>query len=121
MAVEFIQHEGRRVLSMDFSGEKDTAEILKRIAQARSFVASLPKRKELLTLVNLDRIRFDEQVLRAFRELNKDDEPWEIAVAVCGLTGVGVIAFRAQNLLTGGRLRGFAERSEALLWLLQQT
>jgi hypothetical protein len=48
------------------------------------------------------------------------DAAEEIAVAVYGLSGLGLIAFRAQNLLTGGRLRGFAGRPEALLWLLQQ-
>lgn len=121
MSVEFIQHEGRRVLFMNFSVEKDTAVVVKSIVEARSFVASLPRRKELLTLVNVSRTRFDEAVLKAFRELATHDEPWEIAVAVYGLKGVGLIAFRAQNLLTGGRMRGFAERGEALLWLMQQT
>jgi hypothetical protein len=94
--------------------------VVKLIEEARSFVASLPKRKEHRTLVDVSRIRFNEPVLRSFRELTKHDEPWEIAVAVYGLSGLGLIAFRAQNLLTGGRLRGFAERPEALLWLLQQ-
>jgi hypothetical protein len=94
--------------------------VVRRIVEARSFVSSLPKRKELLTLVNVGRLRFNEEVLRTFRELAKHDEPWEIAVAVYGLKGLGLIAFRAQNLLTGGRMRGFAERSEALLWLMQQ-
>jgi hypothetical protein len=120
MSVEFIQHQGHRVLFMDFSGQKEPAVVIKLVEQARSFVASLPRRKEQLTLVNVGRIRFNEPVLKAFRELIRHDEPWEIAVAVYGLSGLGVIAFRAQNLLTGGRLRGFAERAQALLWLDQQ-
>jgi hypothetical protein len=120
MSVQFIEHEGRRLLFMDFSGQKDPAVVVKLIEEARSFVAALPRRKEHLTLVNVGRLRFNEAVLKAFRELTKHDEPWEIAVSVYGLTGVGLIAFRAQNLLTGSRMRGFAERSEALSWLGQQ-
>jgi hypothetical protein len=120
MSVQFIQHEGRRLLFMDFSGHKDPAVVVKLVEEARAFVAALPKRKEHLTLVNVGRIRFNEAVLKAFRGLIKHDEPWEIAVSVYGLTGLGLIAFRAQNLLTGGRMRGFAERSEALFWLGQQ-
>jgi hypothetical protein len=33
---------------------------------------------------------------------------------------VGGIAFRALNLLTGSRLRGFDARDDALAWLLKQ-
>ncbi len=120
MSVGFIEHEGVRILLMDFSRVKDPAVSLARIGEARQFVASQPKRKELLTLVDVTRMRYDDAVLRAFRELNRDDEPWEKAVAVCGLTGLGVVVFRAQNLLTGGRLRGFTTREEGLVWLLKQ-
>jgi hypothetical protein len=118
MSVGFINHEGCRILLIDFERLKETSAILAQIAAARGFVARLPKRKELLTLVDLTRIRFDSSVLSAFRDLNQHDEPWERAVAVCGLYGVGAIVFRAQNLLTGNRLRGFGGREEALAWLV---
>ena len=120
MSVGFIEHQGVRVLLMDFTGLKDPAELLRRIAEARQFVAGQPKRKELLTLVDVSRMRYSEPVLQAFRELTRHDEPWERAVAVCGLQGVGGIAFRALNLLTGSRLRGFDARDDALAWLLKQ-
>jgi len=59
-------------------------------------------------------------VLKAFRDLTKHDEPWEKAVAVSGLTHLGAVAFRANNLMTGGRLKGFEKKDEALKWLLEQ-
>jgi hypothetical protein len=64
MSVAFFDHQGVRILSMDFSGVKDPP--------------------------------------------------------VCGLRGVGGIAFRALNLLTGSRLRGFDRRDDALAWLVKQ-
>lgn len=105
---------------MNFARLKDPALILARIAAARLFVGTLPKRKELLTLVDVELLRFNHEVMKAFSDLTKHDEPWERAAAVCGVTGMGALAFRAHNLLTGGRLRGFATREEALAWLLEQ-
>jgi hypothetical protein len=102
---------------MNFAQLKDTPVIIARIAEARAFVARLPRKKELLTLVDLSRVRFSQTMLDAFRELNKHDEPWQRAVAVCGLTGLGATVFRAQNLLMTNPMQGFADRGEALDWL----
>lgn len=65
-------------------------------------------------------MRFDSAVLSAFEDLIRHDEPWEKAVAVCGLVGIGLVTFRAQNLVTGGRMHGFAKRDEAVAWLVKQ-
>jgi hypothetical protein len=120
MGIGFIEEQGKRVLLMDFSGLTDPTATLARIEEARLFVTQQPKRKEILTLVDVTRMRFDNEVLKAFQDLTRHDEPWERAVAVFGLRGVGLIAFRANNLVTGGRLHGFRERDEAIAWLLQQ-
>jgi hypothetical protein len=120
MGIGFIEEQGKRVLLMDFSGLTDPTATLARIEEARLFVMQQPKRKEILTLVDVTRMRFDNDVLKAFQDLTRHDEPWERAVAVFGLRGVGPIAFRANNLVTGGRLHGFRERDEAVAWLLQQ-
>lgn len=105
---------------MDFAGLRDDDAILLLIAQAKAFVAALPKRPELLTLVDLSRIRFNPKILAAFRELNRHDKPWQRAVAVCGLSGMGLTVFRAQNLLMANPMRGFETRAEALAWLVAE-
>ena len=120
MPVGFIEEQGRRLLLLDFSGLKESAATLAEIAAARQFFERLPKRKEILTLVDVSRMRYDNHVLKAFQDLTRHDEPWERAVAVFGLHGVGLIAFRANNFLTGGRLHGFSRREEAVAWLLKQ-
>jgi hypothetical protein len=120
VAVSFIEHDGRKILAMDFSRIKDPALVLRAIEEAKNFVARQPKRKELLTLVDVYGLRFNDEVLKAFRDLTKHDEPWEKAVAVSGLTHLGAVAFRANNLMTGGRLKGFEKKDEALKWLLEQ-
>jgi len=66
------------------------------------------------------RVGFIEERSRRVLALARHDEPWERAVAVCGLGGVGCVAFRATNLLTGSRMQGFKKRAEALGWLVAQ-
>jgi hypothetical protein len=120
MRIGFIEEQGCRLLLLDFSEMRDSAATLVLIEEARKFFLPLPRRKEILTLVDVSRMRYDNAVLKAFQDLTRHDEPWERAVAVFGLRGVGLIAFRASNLLSGGRLHGFAKRDEAVAWLLKQ-
>jgi hypothetical protein len=120
MSVGFVEHSGRRILMMNFAQLREESLTLQAIEEARRFVATQPKRPELLTLVDVSKMRYSNEILKAFRELTKHDEPYEKAVAVFGMSGLGMIAFRAQNLMTGGRLKSFATREEALAWLLLQ-
>lgn len=120
MPSEFIEHQGQRILLMNFSRIRDPVLLLREIELARGVVASQPRRKELLTVVDLKGLQFNDQILKAFRELDVQDEPYERAAAVCGLSAIGRIAFRAHKLLTGGRMVAFESREAALDWLVQQ-
>jgi len=120
MRIGFIEEQGQRLLLLDFSRMTETAATLALIEEAKAFFRTLPQRKEILTLTDVSKMRFDIAVLKAFEELIRHDEPWEKAVAVCGLAGIGLVTFRAQNLMTGGRMHGFAKRDEAVAWLLKQ-
>jgi hypothetical protein len=119
MSVGFMQAQDCRILLLDFSG-LDKPRVLAQIDEMRAFIVRQPKRKEILTLADVSGMRFDEEVLAAFRDLIVHDEPWERAVAVCGMKGVGRVAFRANNLMTGSRMRGFDTRDEGLAWLVSE-
>ncbi|TMB40053.1 MAG: hypothetical protein E6J62_00790 [Deltaproteobacteria bacterium] len=120
MPVSFIEHQGQRILLLDFARIRDPQIVLREIEEARKFIAQQPRRKELLTLADVSKLRFNDDVLKAFRELTKHDEPYEKAAAVFGLTTLGAVAFRANNFMTGGRLKGFEKKDDALKWLLEQ-
>lgn len=120
MPAGFIEYQGHRILLLDFARITDPPLLLREIDEARRFVAAQPRRKELLTLVDLKGLRFNEEVLKAFRELSQHDEPYERAAAVCGFSSIGRVAFRAHNLITGGRLAPFDSREECLAWLVRQ-
>jgi len=120
MRIRFIEEQGVRLLLLDFSRMTESAATLALIAEAKTFFLTQPKRKEILTLTDVSKMRFDNAVLNAFLDLIRHDEPWEKAVAVCGLEGIGLITFRAQNLVAGGRMHGFGKRDEAVAWLVKQ-
>ncbi len=117
--IGFIEEQGVRLLQLDFSRMTDSAATLALIEEAKRFFLTQPKRKEILTLTDVSKMRFDNAVLKAFEDLIRHDEPWEKAVAVCGLIGIGLVTFRAQNLVTGNRMNGFAKRDQAVAWLVK--
>src|SRR4051794_13041402 len=123
MSARFMEHKGVRVLVLDFARIQDPAVLIREIEEAKKFFAQQPKRKEILTLVDLQGLYFNEDVLKAFRDLTIHDEPWEKAVAVIGFSKLGKVAFRANKLVVGSasqRLVPFDSRDEALEWLVKQ-
>ena len=123
MAPRFLQHKGVSVLFLDFARITDPTVLLGEIAEARKFVAQQPRRKEILTLVDLEGMNFNEEVLKAFKDLNVHDEPYEKAIAVTGFSVLGKITFRANQLPKDSpsrRLVPFDSKEEALEWLIKQ-
>ena len=101
MPVSFIEHQGQRILLLDFARIRDPQIVLREIEEARKFIAQQPRRKELLTLADVSKLRFNDDVLKAFRELTKHDEPYEKAAAVFGLIAIpgrGALAWIALSI-----------------------
>jgi hypothetical protein len=120
MAVSFLEHDGLRFLFIDFARLRDEPAIFAVVAEAREFVARLPKRKEQLVLVDMEGLRYTNAVLDSFKALVEHNAPWVHASAVFGMSGLGNVAFRAVNLMSGSRMRGFEKREEAVAWLSSQ-
>jgi len=123
MAARFVKHKGVSVLFLDFARITDPPVLLPEIAEARKFVAEQPRRKEILTLVDLEGMNFNEEVLKAFRDLNVHDEPYEKAIAVTGFSALGKITFRANQMPKDSpskRLVPFDSKEDALEWLVKQ-
>jgi hypothetical protein len=117
---KFIEHAGRRIVYMDFTNVQEIEEGLRIIEQARLFVAAQPKRKELLTLVNVENSKFDDRIVQALRNLAKHDQPWVMAGAVVGMSPLQRVIYRVINAFTGRRLAAFETVEEAKAWLVKQ-
>jgi len=118
---QFIEHAGRRIVYMNFSGVGDVEEGLRVIEQARLFVAAQPKQKNLLTLVNVENSKFDDRIVQALKNLARHDQPWVMSGAVVGMSPLQRVIYRVINAFSGRRLSAFETVEEAKAWLVRQT
>jgi len=118
---QFIEHAGRRIVYLNFAGVDDVEEGLRVIEQARLFVAAQPKQKNLLTLVNVEKSKFDDRIVQALKQLAKHDQPWVMAGAVVGMSPLQRVIYRVINAFSGRRLAAFETVEEAKAWLVRQT
>jgi len=115
----FIEHEGHRILLLDFSGISDPDVALAAIAEARAFVATQPL-GSLLTITYIKGSAFMPSVVRALQDLATHDAPYVKAAAVAGMSGVQRIAFTAIKLVSGRSFKVCADVEEAKRWLAEQ-
>lgn len=117
-AIGFIEHDGKRVLLLDFTGIRDTQLALQLIAQARAMVAAEPQRKELLTVTDVKGMIYNDEINQAFVALGKNNAPWVRKSAVCNTSTIGRVITRANNVATGRSFALFDSRAEALDWVV---
>src|SRR5690242_16407627 len=110
--VEFIEHEGRRILRTDVS-DLGPAEAIETMRLAHATVQGLPRERTVLSLLVVTRLRFDPQVIEEMKRVGKLDEPWVLATAVVGLSAIGRVLSRVVSLFTGRRFLAFPSVEEA--------
>ena len=116
----FIEHAGRRIVFMDFTGIVDPEEALRTIEEARQFVAAQPRTGTLLTLVDVQNSRFNDRIVEALKALASHNRPWVLAGAVVGMSPLQRVVYRIVNAFTGRRLAAFETAPEAKEWLVRQ-
>jgi hypothetical protein len=117
---QFVTHEDRQIVLMDFSRIADVDEALQAIEEARRFVAAQPRRKNLLTLVDITDSVTDDRVVEAMKKLAVHDKPWVLAGAVVGIGTTRRFLFKLITLFSGRKLATFAAREDAVDWLIHQ-
>jgi hypothetical protein len=117
--VRFVEHEGRRILLTDLSDlTPDQAPAV--LDEAKKLVAALPKQRTLLSLLVVQRMRFDAETIDAMKKVGRDNEPWVIATAVVGLSAIGRVVARVVSTFSGRRYATFHEVEQAKNWLVRQ-
>lgn len=116
--IQTLYHKGKRIIYLDFSN-LDKSEVTKLANEAANFVGSHPE-NSCLTLTNITGLRFDSEIVQAFKELTARDKPYVKAGAILGMSGfqkvvyIGVMAFSKRSLPL------FDNMEEALDWLAEQ-
>ena len=116
----FIEHEGRRILLLDFSDIWSVNEAVEVIETARRFVAAQPKERTLLTLVNVKDTAYDDRVIDKLKELAAHNRPWVLAGAVVGMSGMQKIMYRVVTAFSGRKLAALNTVEQAKEWLVKQ-
>src|SRR3954469_9705152 len=104
----FITHDERQIVLMDFANIQSIDEALAAIKEAKEFVAAQPRRRKLLTLVDVTGTTQDGKVLDALQDLAEHDKPWVLAAAVVGINALKRILFRTVVMLSGRKMATFA-------------
>jgi hypothetical protein len=118
--IDFIHHRGRRVLLLDFCGVGDAARALKLMAEARALVTAQPRDRTLLTVVDVQGMTVDNQVLKGFGDLAAHNAPWVLASAVCNATQLGRVMARANGVMTRRTFALCDSRAAALDYVVEE-
>jgi hypothetical protein len=115
----FIEHRGKQVLLLDYSGIRHPPEAVAEIDKSKRFVARHPP-KSLRVLTDTTDAHYDSAVVQALKELAAHDEPYVIASAVVGVTGLKKVVLTGVNLFSKRKIVMFDTRPHALDWLVEQ-
>jgi hypothetical protein len=112
----FVEHGGRRILLLDFSGITDEAVALEAIAEAKAFVATQPE-NSLLTVTHIKGSAFTPVLVRALQDLARADAPYVKAAAVTGMSGLQRLAYTAISAFSQRTFEVFDDVESAMTWL----
>lgn len=115
----FIEHQGKRILLLDYSGVRDPEQALREIRHSMSVVAQHPP-GSLRVLTNVRDARYNAAVLQGMKELAAHNAPYVRASAVVGMSGLHRIAYQAVILFSKRNIKVFDAEAEALDWLAAQ-
>ena len=116
-APQFIDHNGKQILLMDFSGVRSTAEITQTVEEIKKIVAQQQPRS-LLGLVDFTGMPTSGESIKIIKGMAAHNRPYMKFIALVGLGFPRSVAFRVMLRFTGRKNhKVFGKREKALDWL----
>ena len=116
--VEFITHNGTRLLHLDFAGG-NTAELTAAIDEAKGVIAAEPH-ASVLTLTDVTNAELTPETKENIKAFAAHNKPYVRAGAVVGVDGFKQVVFNFVVHFTGRNLKAFDNIDEAKDWLSTQ-
>ncbi len=114
---QFIVHNGKQILLMDFSSATSTAEITRMAEEIKKFVA-LHQPQSLLGLVDFTGIRIDRATTGIIKDMAGHNRKYIRFIALVGLGSIRSVMLRMMLFLSGkSNHKVFGTRDKALEWL----
>lgn len=118
--VRFLEHEGVRIVLLDFEGIKDPEVGVAMAATAKAFFARLKPDGTNLSLTDVRDTRYDKRVVDAFKDLTVHNKPYVRAAAVVTNSVIHKAAIALVALFSGRRLQVFESREPAIDYLVAE-
>jgi len=116
---QVIQHQGKNIFYMDFSGLRNNEEIAQVIQESKLFIRSqLPK--SVYGLANIENMHFNNDIKDLFSDFVKGNKEFMRASAVVGVTGLKQIVFNGLMKVTGREVKSFDNINVAKDWLISK-
>lgn len=117
--IAFIEHQGHRILQVDFSGLRRHEDALPVFEEVRALVETQPL-GSVLSLTDVSGSAFDPQIIEALKDLAVHNRPYVRAAAVTGAAGVLQVALAIVNQFSDRKIASFTDVERAKEWLVQQ-
>jgi len=118
--VRFIEHNGKRIVLLDFAGITDPSQGLAAVAEATKFIGAQPVGGDTVTLTDVTDTRYDRQIVEAFKEMTAKNKPIVRTAAIVSNSPLHRAAISMIALVSRRKLQVFDTRAEALEWLAAQ-
>lgn len=116
--VEVTQHQGQKIVKLDFSGLKSKNEIEAVILVSKPIIRSAPK--SVYTLTNIKGMFFNNEIKELFSDFTNGNKKYVKAGAVYGASGLHKIIINGINKFTGRKIKAFDDVDSAKNWLINQ-
>jgi hypothetical protein len=119
--VKFIQHEGKRVLLMDFSDIRRVGLLSQLVDESIQLVQAVNVRHSVLALMDLSNTRIDREVVASLKRLSRNNGPYIKAITFVGLGAIWRFIISILLRVTKRRNHKVMQgRAQALDWLARQ-
>ena len=118
--VRFIEHQGVRIILLDFEGILDPEVGIAMAAIAKAFFARLTPDASNFSMTDVRNTRYDRRVVDAFKDLTAHNRPYVRAAAVVSNSTLHKAAITMVALFSRRKLQVFDTREAALDYLVAE-
>jgi hypothetical protein len=114
---QIIQHQGKNIFYMNFSGLRTEEEIKHVISESKLFIRSQIS-QSVYGLANIENMHFNNEIKELFSDFVKGNKEYMVASAVLGVSGLKQIVFNGLMKMTGREVKSFNNINVAKDWLV---
>jgi hypothetical protein len=117
--VRFLDHKGRRIVLIDFSGT-DPVQGKAVTDEALRVIATLPRDGSALTLTDVTGTTYTRQSIERMKQLTSHNKPYVKAAAVVSTSAIHRASITMVAIVSRRNLEVFDTRQKAMDWLATQ-